>query len=329
MRRTVITWSAVMALLLAGFGASVLALNSDLYSAHGFVGRYLNALERQDSAAALALPGVRTGNEASAELLTDDAMGKLGHVRTISDTEGKDGRHTVVAEYSISAPDGSQSTTARSEFVVARDGTRFGLFPSWSFVTSPINAMSITVLHDSDFEVNGLNLSTPAEPDAPAAFQVFAPGFYVLQHESTYLTAKKVSAEITKIGEIADVTVDVQANEAFVAEVQKHVSAYLDECTTQQVLMPTGCPFGQPLSNRVQNTPVWSMVSDPAITIVPGTTAGTWAVPKTPATAHLVVDVRSLFDGKVSTFDEDVPFDVQYALTFEPGNKLLITAVYE
>jgi hypothetical protein len=39
--------------------------------------------------------------------------------------------------------------------------------------------------------------------------------------------------------------------------------------------------------------------------------------------------VRSLFDGRVTTFDEDVPFDVQYALTFEPGNKLLITAVYE
>ena len=329
MRRTVITWSAVMALLLAGFGASVLALNSDLYSAHGFVGRYLNALERQDSAAALALPGVRTGNEASAELLTDDAMGKLDHVRTISDTEDKDGRHTVVAEYSISAPDGSQTTTARSEFVVARDGTRFGLFPSWSFVTSPINSMSITVLHDQNFDVNGFDLTTTAAPDAPAAFQVFAPGLYVLQHDSTYLTAQKVSAPITKIGEIADVTVDVQANEEFVAEVQKHVSAYLEECTTQQVLMPTGCPFGQSLSNRVQNTPTWSMVSDPAITIVPGTPSGTWAVPKTPAMAHLVVDVRSLFDGRVSTFDEDVPFDVQYALTFEPGNKLLITAVYE
>jgi hypothetical protein len=86
MRRTVITWSAVMALLIAGFGASVVALNADIYSAHGFVGRYLNALERQDSAAALALPGVRTGNDAAAELLTSDAMGRLSDVRTVSDT---------------------------------------------------------------------------------------------------------------------------------------------------------------------------------------------------------------------------------------------------
>ncbi|GAB3604800.1 hypothetical protein GCM10027413_02090 [Conyzicola nivalis] len=329
MRRTVITWSAVMALLLAGFGASVLALNADLYSAHGFVGRYLDALQRHDSAAALALPGVGSGNDTAAELLASDAMGDLDDVRTVSDTEEADGRHTVVVEYTASAPDGSQSTTGTTEFVVAPDGIRFGLFPSWRFVTSPINSLSVTVLHDQDFQVNGHDVTSSAEPDAPASFQVFAPGLYVLKHESTYLASTSVTAAVTQIGEISDVTVDVQANEAFVAEVQKHVTAYLGECTTQEVLMPTGCPFGQQLSNRVVGTPQWSMVSDPLVTIVPGTPSGTWSVPKTPAMAHLVVDVRSLFDGRVTTFDEDVPFDVQYALTFEPGNKLLITAVYE
>ena len=329
MRRTVLTWSAVMALLLAGFGASVVALNADIYSAHGFVGRYLEALQRQDSAGALALPGVRTGNEAAAELLTSDAMGKLSDVHTISDTAGADGRHTVVAEYTISAPDGSSATTERSEFVVMRDGTRFGLFPSWRFASSPITSISITVLHDQQFSVNGFDVTSKAAPDAAAAFQVFAPGLYVLDHDSTYLTAKKVTAAITELGGIADVTVDVQANDAFVAEVQKHVSAYLDDCATQQVMLPTGCPFGQSLSKIISGVPQWSMIADPVVTIVPGQTPGTWAVPETPAVAHLVVDVKSYFDGRATTFDEDVPFDVQYALTFEPGNRLLITAVYE
>lgn len=329
MRRTVITWSAVFALLFAGFGASVVALNSDLYSAHGFVARYLEALERHDSAGALELPGVRTGNNAASRLLTDDAMGDLRDVRLISDTAGPDGRHTVVMEFAISAPGAKSASTAQSEFVVVRDGTRFGLFPSWRFVTSPVNTVSITVLHSQDFSVNGLALTTKAEPDAPSTYQVFAPGLYEIGHDSAYLSSKMVAAEITAIGEISDVTVDVQANEAFVAEVQKHVTAYLGECTTQDVLMPTGCPFGHQLSNRVESAPVWTMVADPVVTIVPGTVSGTWSVPKTSAVAHLLVRVRSLFDGTVSTFDEDVPFEVQYALTFEPGNKLLITAVYE
>ena len=334
MRRTVITWSAVFALLFAGFAASVVALNADLYSAHGFVKGYLSALERQDSAGALEVAGVQTSNSAATDLLTDAAMGQLSDVRVVRDTANADATHTVVVEYSVAAPASErtpepESTTASSEFVVARDGTRLGLFPTWRFVTSPLNTISVTVLHDTTFDVNGYPVTSTAPADTPGTYLVFAPGRYDLDHESTYLTAATVPLEVSAIGEIADVVIDVQANEAFVAEVQKHVSAYLGECTTQQVLMPTGCPFGKSLANRVESAPVWTMASEPAVTIVPGAEPGTWAVPKTPAAAHLVVDVRSLFDGKVSTFDEDVPFDVQYALTFEADDRLLITAVYE
>jgi hypothetical protein len=37
------------------------------------------------------------------------------------------------------------------------------------------------------------------------------------------------------------------------------------------------------------------------------------------------VQVRSLFDGSVSTFDEDVPFTVSYTITFPGDGGLLIT----
>jgi hypothetical protein len=328
MRRTLLTWSAVFALLFVGFGTSVVALNESLYSAHGFVGRYLEALARHDAAGALELPGVHTSNDAATDLLTDDAMGDLSGVRVVSDTAVSGGEHAVVVEYSLDAP-GAAPSTARTEFVVARDGTNFGLFPRWRFVQSPINTVSLTVLHDQRFSVNGHDLTTAAEPDSPATYLVFAPGAYVFAHDSEYLTAKPVPVGVDTIGEIVDVAVDVQANEEFVAEVQKHVSAYLEDCTTQTVLMPTGCPFGQKISNQVTTAPAWTMVTDPVITIVPGVDPGTWAVPRLPAMAHLVVGVRSLFDGTTSTFDEDVPFDVQYKLTFEPNRQLLITAVYE
>jgi len=330
MRRTVITWSAVFALLIAGFAASVVALNADLYSAHGFVKGYLSALARQDSASALEVPGVQTSNSAAPDLLTDAAMGQLSDVRVVRDTANADATHTVVVEYTMAAPDSSETPgTSTSEFVVARDGTRLGLFPTWRFVTSPLNTVSVTVQHDTTFDVNGYTVTSTAEAGTPGTYLVFAPGRYDVDHESAYLTAETVPLRVSAIGEISDVTVDVQANEEFVAEVQKHVGAYLEECTTQQVLMPTGCPFGKALANRVESAPVWSMATEPAVTIVPGVEPGTWAVPKTPAAAHLVVDVRSLFDGTLSTFDEDVPFEVQYALTFEADDRLLITAVYE
>jgi hypothetical protein len=328
MRRTLLTWSAIFALLFVGFGLSIVALNASLYSAHGFVGRYLEALARHDSAGALELPGVSTGNEAANDLLTDDAMGDITDVRVVSDSAASDGHRSVVMEYSLEAS-GMSRQTARTEFVVAPDGTSFGLFPRWRFVQSPITTVSLTVLHDQRFAVNGHDVRTNADPDSPATYLVFAPGAYVFDHESEYLTAKPVPVVVDTVGDITDVAVDVQANEAFVAEVQKHVSAYLDACTTQEVLMPTGCPFGQQISNKVTTAPKWTMVSDPVITIVPGAEPGTWAVPRIPATAHLVVGVRSLFDGTTSTFDQDVAFDVQYKLTFEANRRLVITAVYE
>lgn len=328
MRRVIVTWTAAFILLFAGFGASVVALNSELYSAHGFVREYFDALERRDSSAALDLPGVRTTNDAATTLLTPSAMGGLGDVEIVSDTAQKDGSRLVTVEYSLTASGDEKPTSARSEFVVARDGTRLGLFPMWRFVTSPLNTVSITVQNDTRFTVNNLDAET-TEPGAPQTFLAFAPGFYVFAHESTYLTADPVPTAVTSIGEIADVTVDVHANEDFVAEVQRSVTAYLDECTTQEVLMPTGCPFGQQLSNRVTTTPAWSMAQEPTVTVVPGSSPGTWAVPPTDAVAHLKVDVRSLFDGTVSTLDEDVPFSVQYRVTIEPNERLVITAVYE
>jgi hypothetical protein len=47
------------------------------------------------------------------------------------------------------------------------------------------------------------------------------------------------------------------------------------------------------------------------------------------ATAHLVVDVQSLFDGSITTFDQDVPFSVQYEVIVMEDGDPLITAVYE
>ncbi|HEU4808336.1 MAG TPA: hypothetical protein VFT01_08745, partial [Homoserinimonas sp.] len=69
----------------------------------------------------------------------------------------------------------------------------------------------------------------------------------------------------------------------------------------------------------------WSIVQYPNVTIAPSSEPGVWVVPPTPAVAHLTVEVRSLFDGSLSTFDEDVPFDVEYSITFPGDGRLLIT----
>ncbi len=120
--------------------------------------------------------------------------------------------------------------------------------------------------------------------------------------------------------------VDLQPTKAFFSQVQRELNDYLDDCATQEVLLPTGCPFGEEIANRIVSTPAWSISRYPKVSLQPGSEPGSWLMPTTDAAAHLVVDIRSLFDGSISTFDEDVPFTSSYVVTFLPDDELLISA---
>ena len=315
-------WLVLAGLLVAAFAGTVLTLNLTLYSASGFVGSYLNALARHDAAGALSLRGVEAPSGVSRQLLVSQAMGDLEDIRLVSDADKGGGRHSVTYSYLAAGQKGSTT------FEVRHTGPRLGLFSGWAFEASPIAPLTVTPLHDEEFRVNGLDVASAAGAGTPTSYGVFSPGGYVLSHASRYFTAAKTTAVVTGTGPV-EATVDIQANAAFVKEVQKQLDDHLDKCVTQKVLLPTGCPMGKQISDRIQDEPRWSMVTYPVVTIVPGPEPGTWAVPATPGSAHLKVTVKSIFDGSVSVFDQDVPFDVRYLITFPPDGTLLITAQYD
>ena len=66
MRRELITWSLVGALVLGAFGFTVLVLNNSVYSASGYVKSYLDALARQDAAGALEIIGEQPATDTAA-----------------------------------------------------------------------------------------------------------------------------------------------------------------------------------------------------------------------------------------------------------------------
>jgi hypothetical protein len=318
-RREIITWSVVLAVILAAFCGTVLILNASLYSASGFVRGYLDALARHDADGALELAGTGVSGDASSELLTPAAMGELDHIALVSDSADAQGVHTVVYSYSAGGVAGS------STFHVIHKGTLLGLFTTWSFEASPLGVIQLSVLHDSSFTANGVDLQTPT-PGEAAPFLVFTPGTYTITHSSTWLQAKPVPVTVTEPAAAVRAELDIEANAAFGKQVQKEVNSFLDDCATQQVLLPTGCPFGESMGNRIVSTPSWAMVGYPPVVILPGVKTGEWIMPQTDAAAHLIVEVKSLFDGTVSTFDEDVPFSVSYTITFPADGQLLISA---
>lgn len=319
MRRELITWSVVAAILLGAFGLTVLVLNNTVYNASGFVRSYLDTLSRKDAAGALEMIGAYDNpDEASDTLLRRAAMSELTDIRLTSDIEVEGGVHKVTFTYK------ADGTPGRTTFEVKATGLAFGLFPSWEFVTGPLSTMYVTVVGDARFSANGIDLVSPT-PNDPAGYLVFTPSSIRLNHDTTYLDAEPVTVAVADAGASVPTALMVKPNALMLERVQEQVDDILDTCATQQVLMPTGCPFGQSMGNRIITAPAWSIVQYPQVSLRAGDRSGDWIVPSTPATAHLVVDVRSLFDGSVSTFDEDVPFSVSYSVAFLPGDELLVT----
>ncbi len=331
--RAILAMAVIGVLLLGALFAAIGSLNRDVYSAGGFVRQYLEALERHDATAAMALPGVKPTNaklEAAglpqnlpSTLLRGSVLGDLTDISLVSDTVSGQGLHSVVYQFRL---DGRASTMT---FTVEHAGTFAGVFDSWRFSESPLAVLEVTVLHEASFTVNGLTLDTRAHAaaNAPttfshqAAYLAFAPGRYSFAHSSTLLTAAKKDVPVTASG-ATDVTVDAVPNKTFVKQVQTELNAFLDTCTKQKVLQPSNCPFGIEINDRIIGLPTWSIAKYPVVSLAAGTTA--FEMPDTVGQAHIVVDVQSLFDGSLDTRDENVQFTVGLGVTIQPDGALAI-----
>jgi hypothetical protein len=145
---------------------------------------------------------------------------------------------------------------------------------------------------------------------------------YRVDHHSRYLEAAAVEMVVDRPGSQLRATVDVQPADAFLEQLTAQVRASLDECVTQGVLFPTGCPMGHAVADRVASTPVWSITEYPDPTVAPGAELGTWVVDAS-FIAHLTVDIRSIFDGSVATFDQDLPVVAGYLVTIGADDETL------
>lgn len=313
LQHIVVIWVVLFGVLVGAFAMSVLILNSSFYSAGNFVSSYLQALQRGDLEEVFATPGVIKNAGMSTELLRSNALGGLDDFTITSDNDQGGGIHLV----SYRATLGGQS--AAGAFQVIEGDSHFGIFSGWAFLQSPISELRVTPLHDASFEVNGIALTSPNGPSVDTSYQVLTPGVFTVTHNSEYLIAEPKTVIVTRPASTVPAVLDIQASPKFVSGIQKEVNDFLDECTQQEVLFPTGCPFGQSISNYVESVPTWRMENYPAVTIEPGNDPGTWLVPEAAADAHLTVDVRSLYDGSISVFDEDIPFAVSWVMTINNG----------
>ena len=317
MRRAVVAWVVVVVLAVGAAAGAVAALNATAFGAAGFVRIYLEALARGDAAGALSLPGVTVEPGLRDDFLVDAALAGPSDVHEITVAAGAADTEIVTVAWARGA------TEAVTAFTLERTGSRLGLFPRWAFAVSPVATLRPTIEHDPRFDLNGV----PSVED-PAGFAVLVPGLYRADHHSTYLRAESVDLVADRPGSELDATLDVQPADGFRAAIAAQLRVELDACATQQVLFPTGCPLGHAIANRVVSAPAWSIVEYPDPAVGPGAEAGSWLAPVS-FVSHLTVDVQSLFDGSVSTFDEDLPVTATYVVAIGADDTTLGLALVE
>ena len=313
-------------LLVAALGAGTAALYRDVYGPRAFVSHYLDLLAEGRASDALAVPGVAVDSAelesaglpatSSEALLRRDAMSTITDATIVDEqTEGDVTRVTVA--YRAGGHDG------RTTFTVRQDGW-IGVAPSWRFDISPLAVVELVVRGSMRFAVNGFEVDkrqvsvdgADADPLASVPLLVFSPGLYSVDVD----TAISASAGVRVLADapLTGVPVDIQAEptEEFVSVVQERVEDFLTACATQEVLQPTGCPFGLTVRNRIEGAPDWSITQQPSVTVVPD--GAGWRIPAAEAVAHIDVEIRSIYDGSLRTVSEDVPFRVDGEITVQP-----------
>ena len=329
-----LTALAVVGVLLIGaLAATGAVLYQQLYSPAAFVSRYLDLLAQGRAADALAIPGVRVDSaeledaglptDAADALLRQAALAPLDDVEVVEVVE-EDGVSSVTVEYDAGPHRG------RSTFAVEQAGM-IGVVPSWRFATTPLAVIDLTVRGAMQFSVNGFEVDkrqvlvagADADPLDPVSLLVFSPGLYSIAVDTALSASPGVAVLSDKPRAEIPVDLQTEATEKFVAVVQEKVEAFLDECATQQVLQPTGCPFGFLVRNRVVDVPTWSIAEQPVVSLVPD--GADWSIRRTQAVAHIEVDIQSIYDGSIRHVDEDVPFFLDGDITVLPDGTASIT----
>lgn len=322
--------AAVLALAALALGAFL--LYRAMYSPSAFAERYLVLLAEGRAADALTIPGVGVDGvtleaagispTSSDALLRSTALSTLDDIERVS--EERDGDVTrVTVSYTASG------FPAETTFEIERAGS-IGVVPEWRFARSPLAVIDLDLVGSDSFDVNGFALTrgqaSPLGAEATGADRlsllVFSPGRYRLTVDTPLATAAPIDVIADTPLQDTPVSIAAAPQPAFLEAVTDQVHGFLEACTEQRVLQPTGCPYGLTVRNRIATLPQWSIAEFPAVSLSPTPTG--WVMADARGVARIDVDIQSLFDGSVTPISEDVEFWMNASITVLPDGSASI-----
>ena len=267
------------------------------------VREYMEALDDGDGGQARAISHAQIP-DVDAALLDGPALRTATETlgRVSYDVTDRHGKHaTIRATYRIN---GVEATT---DFAVHQTEER-GIFSTWEMDPITLPTLTVTTPHTSTATLNGIKVGTPGED---TRFAVYYPGVYTAEYASDLLDAPETTTTITSPNpDSPHLELDVRTDREAQTHVDTQVRKYLADCTAQNTLYPTGCPFEYPFSGRVAGEVTWTITQAPQARLTL-TEEGTWTLTRMEGTAQISFDSLDLYTGKTTTVTEKVPFTLK------------------
>lgn len=308
MTRVSLVWGGAGAAIV-GLGAVALAIViATTATPADHVQRYLDALARDDLAAAARLAGL----EPPTAMPLGDA-GEPSIHRIVSTETGPDGVVTVVAEY------GDEQDAVRVPFRLAPAPPTLGVVPAWAFEQPPVAALEVAADEHDRLVVNDQGLSTPGAGQG-VQVSAFVPARVTVSLAEPMLRAESVTTRVESSG--GRIELAVRPSERLERTVRRELEEVLLACTEQRVLQPAGCPFGLEIVDRVIEPPVWRLDDALDLIIESGDDPGVWRV-RGEGSVGFTVTLQRLFDGVIVVRDEPLGFVVRGDVVLEPDGPVL------
>ncbi|RZS56198.1 hypothetical protein EV141_1651 [Microcella putealis] len=300
-----------VAALVSGLAAAALVVAvtmTETPEAH--VERYLEALAADQLPAAAALSGLEPGD---ALPLGDE--GEPTVLRVVAAQPRDGGRVAVTALY------GGDNDAATVIFLLEPAERLAGIIPQWRFVEPPVTRIPVGVDQHTELLVSGRALVTPG-PGETAIATAFIPARVSVANAEPFLDAASTRIRPRSVAP-PPVILTATPSERLVREVERQLTEVLDTCATQEVLQPSGCPFGRAVTgDRVIDRPAWMRVDAPQVSLTLSANPGRFSLDGS-ATMRVEVEVQSLFDGTVSRLTEDVVADVSGIVVLGPDGPVV------
>ncbi|MGO4384099.1 hypothetical protein [Specibacter sp. RAF43] len=312
-------WLLILMLAIAAVVVTITVVNHNAFGPQRAVQDYLDALRAGDGARALGLLHAKVP-PANAAVLDGAPLAKsqaaLTDVYIGDPANAPSGHKTVTISYRI----GDAPLT--TEFTLTPGPKRWLFFETWSMAPTTLPQINVTVVNAAQASINGAAANMP---DGKSAFAVFYPGSYSAEYRSDFFAAPAVTRNVTgPTAAIPAVVLATGPTSNLLTQVGGTLHKYLDACTKQAVLMPTGCPMSAGTDNRVVSAVKWSILQYPDVAISPY--GGQWIMAPLTVKARVEYKEQNLYTGALGDVKttEDFGFTAKLAIT---GNTVTVTPV--